>query len=225
TPIGPRVEGHATMGSSKRKSRQLSEPVEEPFYSIRGILKENKMQYLVDWEDVDDHKFEPTWEPKGNVTEAAIQEWEDKKQQALNEERKRKRKSTDRPASPREVIQIDDDDDEQSEDEQRPSKRTTASSSKPPLSKRKSNAAVEISPPAKQLPVVGKRKPGRPRKEAQDVQSRAAEDEDEMPSKLPPRPRGRPRKSLPGPDVVRKAKEQDENGENTDQQSARLGRS
>ncbi|KAH0131241.1 hypothetical protein KCU67_g16785, partial [Aureobasidium melanogenum] len=37
------------------------------------------------------------------------------------------------------------------------------------------------------------------------------------------RPRGRPRKSLPGPDVVRKAKEQDENGENTDQQSARLG--
>ncbi|KAH0131669.1 hypothetical protein KCU67_g16737, partial [Aureobasidium melanogenum] len=40
-----------------------------------------------------------------------------------------------------------------------------------------------------------------------------------------PRPRGRPRKSLPGPDVVRKAKEQDENGENTDQQSARLGRS
>ncbi|KAH0190908.1 hypothetical protein KCU99_g3251, partial [Aureobasidium melanogenum] len=213
------------MGSSKRKSRQLSEPVEEPFYSIRGILKENKMQYLVDWEDIDDHKFEPTWEPKGNVTEAAIQEWEDKKQQTLNEERKRKRKSTDRPASPREVIQIDDDGDEQSEDEQRPSKRTTASSSKPPLSKRKSNAAVEVSPPAKQLPVVGKRKPGRPRKEAQDVQSRAAEDEDEMPSKPPPRPRGRPRKSLPGPDVVRKAKEQDENGENTDQQSARLGRS
>ncbi|KAH0386330.1 hypothetical protein KCU92_g2759, partial [Aureobasidium melanogenum] len=215
------------MGSSKRKSRQLSEPVEEPFYSIRGILKENKMQYLVDWEDIDDHKFEPTWEPKGNVTEAAIQEWEDKKQQALNEERKRKRKSTDRPASPREVIQIDDDDDEQSKDEQRPSKRTTASSSKPPvklyLPKRKSDAAVEISPPAKQLPVVGKRKPGRPRKEAQDVQSRAAEDEDEMPSKPPPRPRGRPRKSLPGPDVVQKAKEQDENGEYTDQQSARLG--
>ncbi|KAI4758095.1 hypothetical protein E4T52_09716 [Aureobasidium sp. EXF-3400] len=221
------------MGSSKRKSRQLSEPVEEPFYSIRGILKENKMQYLVDWEDIDDHKFEPTWEPKGNVTEAAIQEWEDKKQQALNEERKRKRKSTDRPASPREVIQIDDDDDEQSKDEQRPSKRTTASSSKPPvklnLLKRKSNAAVEVTPPAKKLSLVVKRKPGRPPKSSSklpETQSREEDnDEDEMRSKPPPRPRGRPRKSLPGPDVVQKAKEQDENGEYTDQQPARVGRS
>ncbi|KAG9646693.1 hypothetical protein KCU64_g10428, partial [Aureobasidium melanogenum] len=217
------------MGSSKRKSRQLSEPVDEPFYSIRGILKENKTQYLVDWEDIDDQKFEPTWEPKVNVTEAAIQEWEEKKtQKALDLERKRKRKSTDRPASPREVIEIDDDD-EQSEIEKQPPKTTTASGSKARIhlehSTKRPDAAVEVTPPAKQLPKVEKRKPGRPRKEVPDVQSRADDDEDEMPSKPPPRPRGRPRKSLPGPDVVRKAKEQDENGEDTDQQSGRFGRS
>lgn len=210
------------MGSSKRKSRQLSEQVEEPFYSIRGILKENKTQYLVDWEDIDDQKFEPTWEPKQNVTEAAIQEWEEKKtQKASDEERKRKRKSTDRPSSSHEVIEIEDD------DEQRPAKRTMTPGSKGPmlyLGKRRSNAAVEVTPPSAKLPKVAKRKPGRPRKEVPDIQSRKDDDE-EMPSKPPPRPRGRPRKSLPGPDVVRKAQEQDENGEDTDQQSARLGRS
>ncbi|KAG9894144.1 hypothetical protein KCU94_g12358, partial [Aureobasidium melanogenum] len=215
------------MGSSKRKSRQLSEPVEEPFYSVRGILKENKTRYLVDWEDIDDQKFEPTWEPKDNVTEAAIQEWEEKKaQKALNEERKRKRKSTDRPASPREVIQIDDDD-EQPELEEHPPKATAASGSKARVhlkhSTKRPDAAVEVTPPAKKLSAVLKKRPGRPRKEVPDAQSRDDDDEDEMPSKLPPRPRGRPRKSLPGPDVVRKAKEQDENGEDTDQQSARLG--
>ncbi|KAH0335695.1 hypothetical protein KCU81_g8909, partial [Aureobasidium melanogenum] len=210
------------MGSSKRKSRQLSEQAEEPFYSIRGILKENKTQYLVDWEDIDDQKFEPTWEPKQNVTEAAIQEWEEKKtQKASDEERKRKRKSTDRPSSSHEVIEIEDD------DEQRPAKRTMTPGSKGPmlyLGKRRSNAAVEVTPPSAKLPKVAKRKPGRPRKEVPDIQSRKDGDE-EMPSKPPPRPRGRPRKSLPGPDVVRKAREQDENGEDTDQQSARLGRS
>ncbi|KAG9648316.1 hypothetical protein KCU64_g9834, partial [Aureobasidium melanogenum] len=223
------------MGSSKRKSRQLSEPVEEPFYSIRGILKENKTQYLVDWEDIDDQKFEPTWEPKGNVTEAAIQEWEEKKaQKAVDEERKRKRKrkSTDRPASPREVIQIDDDD-EQSEGEEQPPKATTAPGSNARIhlkhSTKRPDAAVEVTPPAKKLSVVVKRKPGRPPKSSSKLpELRSREDnndEDEMPSKSPPRPRGRPRKSLPDPDVVRKAKEQDENGEDTDQQSARLGRS
>lgn len=221
------------MGSSKRKSRQLSEPIEEPFYSIRGILKENKTQYLVDWEDIDDQKFEPTWEPKANVTEVAVQEWEEKKQQeALDEERKRKRKSTNLAASPHEVIEINDDD-EQPEDEQQPSKTTTPSGSKARIrlkhSTKRPDAAVEVTPPAKKLSVVLKRKPGRPPKSASKLpvmQSREENDnEDEMVSKPPPRPRGRPRKSLPGPDVVRKAKEQDDNGDDTDQQSARLGRS
>ncbi|KAH0366431.1 hypothetical protein KCU65_g5390, partial [Aureobasidium melanogenum] len=223
TRVTQKMEEYATMGSSKRKSRQLSEPVEEPFYSIRGILKENRTQYLVDWEDIDDQKFEPTWEPKENVTEAAIQEWEEKKtQKALDEERKRKRKrkSIDTPSSSREVIEIDDDGD-QSEAVQRPAKRTRTPGSKAPimlnLGKRKSNAAVEVTPPSTKLPKVVKRKPGRPRKDVTDVQSRKDDNEDEMPSKPPPRPRGRPRKSLPGPDVVRKAKEQDDNGQDTNQ--------
>ncbi|KAK6004648.1 hypothetical protein QM012_008510 [Aureobasidium pullulans] len=220
------------MGSSKRKSRQLSEPVDEPFYSIRGILDENKTQYLVDWENIDDQTFEPTWEPKANVTEAAVEEWEEKKQQkALKEERKRKRKSTNFPASsPHEIIQIDDDD-EQPETEQQPSKTTTASGSKPLIrikhTKRRPDAAVEVTPPAPRLRMVIKKKPGPSRNsEVADIQSRREDnDEDELASKLPPRPRGRPRNSLPGPDVVRKAKEQADNAEDTDQQSERLGRS
>lgn len=221
------------MGASKRKSRQLSEPVDEPFYSIRGILQENNTRYLVDWEDMDDQKFEPTWEPKDNVTEAAVQEWEDKKkEQALNEERQRKRKSTNLASSPREVIQIDDDD-EQPENDKRPSKTTTPSGSKARIrlkhSTKRPDAAVEVTPPAKKLSVAPKRKPGRPRKSASklpDMQLREdGDDEDGMVSKLPPRSRGRPRKSLPGSDIARKAKEQEDNGEDTDQQSARLGRS
>ncbi|CAD0100343.1 unnamed protein product [Aureobasidium mustum] len=203
------------MGSSKRKSRQLSEP-EEPFYSIRGILKENKTQYLVDWEDIDGQTFEPTWEPKANVTEAAIEEWQEKKQQKkLDEERKKKRKSTDLPASSREVIEIDDDDDDE---QQQTPKTTTAPGSKGRIvlkhSKPRPDAAVEVTPPTK-LRLDLKRKPGRPRKSnVPNAPSRVRDnDEGEMPLKLSPRPRGRPRKSLPGPDVVRKAKEQDVNGE------------
>jgi len=49
------------------------------YYTIRGILDENATDYLVDWEDIGSQSFSPTWEPKGNDTDLAIQVWEEEK--------------------------------------------------------------------------------------------------------------------------------------------------
>lgn len=57
----------------------------EVLWKIRGILDEKKAKgrvfYLVDWEDhpTTGEKYEASWEPAENVTEAAVQEWEDTK--------------------------------------------------------------------------------------------------------------------------------------------------
>ncbi|KAK4964247.1 hypothetical protein LTR66_012394 [Elasticomyces elasticus] len=60
----------------------------QEFFQIRRILKENKTQYLIDWEDNYEtgEKYDPTWEPKANANEAAIAEWEEE-QKAQRETR------------------------------------------------------------------------------------------------------------------------------------------
>jgi hypothetical protein len=208
------------MGPSKRKSRQMSEvpeEPEEPYYSVRAILDENKTKYLVDWEDIGSTKYPPSWEPKNFVTGAAIQEWEEeKKQKQLAGERKKKRKST---------VQIDDDDDEEPGSEKRPPTTTTASGSgskpKPSLklSFGKQKPVVEITPPAARVSEPVKKKPGRPRKsEISNVQPE--EDEDAPP--LAKRGRGRPRKSNLVIEVDPKEKEQDDDDEDSEHQSVKL---
>jgi hypothetical protein len=52
----------------------------DEFYKIRGIMRETRDKYEIDWADGPDGKqYEPTWEPKANVTELAIREWEAQK--------------------------------------------------------------------------------------------------------------------------------------------------
>jgi hypothetical protein len=69
----------------KRSSKRI---VEHPhghidpdeFYKIRGIMRKTRDIYEIDWADgPDGKKYEPTWEPKSNVTELAIREWEAQK--------------------------------------------------------------------------------------------------------------------------------------------------
>lgn len=58
---------------------------DETFFQVRTILQEKvhgrKTLYLIDWEDDKEsgEKFEPTWEPKENLTEAALDDWEKSK--------------------------------------------------------------------------------------------------------------------------------------------------
>ncbi|KAK0280747.1 hypothetical protein LTR35_007773 [Friedmanniomyces endolithicus] len=49
----------------------------EESYALRSIIDERPGHYLIDWEDdpVTGKAFDPTWEPKRNVTKPAIQEW------------------------------------------------------------------------------------------------------------------------------------------------------
>jgi hypothetical protein len=55
---------------------------EETFYQVRTVLAERvvrgKTQYRIDWEDDEKtgEKFAPTWEPKENLTEVALADWE-----------------------------------------------------------------------------------------------------------------------------------------------------
>ncbi|KAI4765871.1 hypothetical protein E4T52_14062 [Aureobasidium sp. EXF-3400] len=213
------------MGPSKRKSRQMSdepEEPEEPYYSVRGILDENKTKYLVDWEDIGSTKYPPSWEPKNFVTGEAIQEWEEeKKQKQLAEERKKKRKST----TARELVQLDNDDDEEPGSEKRHATTNTASGSgsksKPSLklSFGKQKPVVEIDTPTAKVSEPLKRKPGRPRKSEVSI-VQPEEDEDAPP--LAKRGRGRPRKSNPVIEVDPKEKEQDDDDEDSEHQSVKL---
>ena len=55
---------------------------EEEYYQLRTVLKERivrkKVEYLIDWEDnkLTGEKYTPTWEPKENLTERALADWE-----------------------------------------------------------------------------------------------------------------------------------------------------
>ncbi|KAK3631303.1 hypothetical protein LTR56_016938 [Elasticomyces elasticus] len=53
----------------------------EKLYTIRNIIDERRGEYRIDWEDdpKTGERFEPTWEPKANVTEDAVKEWNEQK--------------------------------------------------------------------------------------------------------------------------------------------------
>lgn len=95
--------------SSSTFQHQHGEVDPEQFYTVRNILEEKKNRYLVDWEDGSDgQEYEPTWEPKENVNEVAIREWEVVKAQAstpgvlvpLSSEPPRKRPGKTAPPEP-----------------------------------------------------------------------------------------------------------------------------
>ena len=58
---------------------------EEEYYQLRTVLKERtvrkKVEYLIDWEDnkLTGEKYTPTWEPRENLTERALADWEAEK--------------------------------------------------------------------------------------------------------------------------------------------------
>ncbi|KAI9037051.1 uncharacterized protein KD926_000918 [Aspergillus affinis] len=54
-----------------------SSNLDEDEWYINCILDETESQYLIDWEG----NWSPTWEPKENASDLAIQTWEDKKKQ------------------------------------------------------------------------------------------------------------------------------------------------
>lgn len=58
---------------------------EDEYYQVRTVLKERtirkKVEYLIDWEDNErtGEKYTPTWEPKENLTDRALADWEAEK--------------------------------------------------------------------------------------------------------------------------------------------------
>lgn len=54
----------------------------DEYFQVRTILDERvvrkKVEYLIDWEDNPStgKKYTPTWEPKENITEDTLAEWE-----------------------------------------------------------------------------------------------------------------------------------------------------
>jgi hypothetical protein len=81
-PIGA-VCSHLLLASVPASSpHPHGEFDEETFYKVRTVLDERvvgrKTQYKIDWEDDEKtgEKFAPTWEPKENLTEVALADWE-----------------------------------------------------------------------------------------------------------------------------------------------------
>ncbi|CAJ2507450.1 Uu.00g086360.m01.CDS01 [Anthostomella pinea] len=68
----------------KRKTRKPAAAADE-YYLLRDIpeekLQDGKIHYLIDWEGTDKNgnPHEPSWEPAENVTDAAINDWREKK--------------------------------------------------------------------------------------------------------------------------------------------------
>jgi hypothetical protein len=76
------------------RQRKLSKAVRHPhglvdpeeYHKIRDIIGESKLKYKIDWADSSKgRKYKPTWEPKSNVTEAAILNWERRKPRSTTE--------------------------------------------------------------------------------------------------------------------------------------------
>ncbi|KAK4565808.1 hypothetical protein LTR86_003657 [Recurvomyces mirabilis] len=71
-----RVKGTPIKGAptSPHPHREIDP---DEYFAVRSILDERPGQYLVDWEDSPrtGEAYQPTWEPKKNVTAAAIKEW------------------------------------------------------------------------------------------------------------------------------------------------------
>ncbi|KAL2863324.1 uncharacterized protein BJX67DRAFT_364079 [Aspergillus lucknowensis] len=69
-----RVFTHDTTDSSDEEDAS-AEDIDEDEWYINGILEESESQYLIDWFG----NWSPTWEPKENASELAVQVWEEKK--------------------------------------------------------------------------------------------------------------------------------------------------
>ena len=94
--------GEATDPRKKYKalSSSLPEPVEtdgespSEFHPIEAILEEKGRKYKIQWKGTDPETgrpYKPTWEPKENANEEAVQDWKDRKAA-------RKRRSTSKRA-------------------------------------------------------------------------------------------------------------------------------
>jgi hypothetical protein len=72
------------LSKAVRHPHGLVDP--EEYHEIRGIIGESKLKYKIDWADSSKgRKYKPTWEPKSNVTEAAILNWERRKLRSATE--------------------------------------------------------------------------------------------------------------------------------------------
>jgi len=207
------------MGSSKRKSRHVSEEPEEnqePYYSVRGILKESKNKYYVDWEDIGSESFSPTWEPKAFVTADVIQEWEDKKKEkkrlALERNKKRKSNIAGRLSS-HEPTQIDEDEEEPGSENQTPA--TTASERRPLIRVKfsKKIPVVEVDSPATRVSELKPTETKSGNSRLSEAANAQAEDKDEVAAPPAKRGPGRPKKSNAAVEGVSKEKEKVDNGE------------
>ncbi|KAI5270734.1 hypothetical protein E4T47_05857 [Aureobasidium subglaciale] len=220
-----RKNGGSSGGPPAKKPRQDDEDevdkVADDFFEIKSIIGERVNEYRVDWQDIGSKKFTPTWEPKENVTDAAIEEWEEKKR--LKEQRKSggttgkgkgKARDTAGPSSGS-FIHFDSDEEDDSGDVQRPSK-SLASASKPPVTlklKKPVKIVTDTAGSATNSPEPPRKRPGRPSKSATRAQSEEDDDDDDDDivlmevTKPVKRGRGRPRKSLP---EISRQKEQDD---------------
>ncbi|KAI5247403.1 hypothetical protein E4T42_06026 [Aureobasidium subglaciale] len=220
-----RKNGGSSGGPPAKKPRQDDEDevdeVADDFFEIKSIIGERVNEYRVDWQDIGSKKFTPTWEPKENVTDAAIEEWEGKKR--LKEQRKsegtagkRKGKARDTAGpSSGSFIQFDSDEEDDSKDTQRPSKPAASASRQPVTLKLKKpvKLVTETAESAPNSPEPPEKKPGRPSKSATRPQSEEDDDDDDDDivlmevTKPVKRGRGRPRKLLP---EIGRQKEQDD---------------
>lgn len=67
--------------SPHQRSSSPSGAPEDTYYAVRRILKETKAKYLIDWEDgPKGQKYPSSWEPKSNANKAAVQSWEQEKE-------------------------------------------------------------------------------------------------------------------------------------------------
>lgn len=82
------LEDHSTLEppSSKQKPTRTS----SDYFVIRGVLQYKNGKYLVDWEDNPDtgEKYSPTWEPKKNLNEEALQDWKETQAKQRAEKKK-----------------------------------------------------------------------------------------------------------------------------------------
>ncbi|KAL7625698.1 hypothetical protein AAE478_004919 [Parahypoxylon ruwenzoriense] len=80
-----RERSRRTSKPNKRRSTQRAGPADDEWFTIRDIIDEKvergKVYYLVDWEgiDRDGQPYQPSWEPKTNVTPKAVEDWRAKK--------------------------------------------------------------------------------------------------------------------------------------------------
>jgi hypothetical protein len=96
TGIGKATRGKGDLREDLEtlRQRKLSKAIRHPhglvdleeYHEIRGIIRESKLKYKIDWADSSKgRKYKPTWEPKSNVTGAAILNWERRKPRSATE--------------------------------------------------------------------------------------------------------------------------------------------